>query len=388
MSEEVLFQITKDKLETGMRGFPVGYCTTSYVDPQKGLFYINKPIPELAFWDPIQVIYLLYHGKEGSVSEIAQLRNELQNRAVCREEVIQAIEKLPRQGHPMKLFCASLLILGMFEQTGDYAQDCLNLIAKIPHLTAAVINHHAGWGKTSPPKPGLGYMQNFAHMLNIPGADREELTRALNLFNILHFDHGGGNLSTFVGKAVASGLEDMYGSIASAMCALAGPRHGKANQDCLEFVLEVLHEVGERATAAEVEALIRDRLKNNQLVFGFGHAVLRVEDPRATVQYEFVKKHYPDHPLVKIALLLRSEGTKVLSENPKIADPHPNVDAISGTMLTAAGFDYPEYYTILFGLSRTVGIAIQIVYERCQARGGKGTPIIRPKYFFKDRNSL
>jgi citrate synthase len=231
-------------------------------------------------------------------------------------------------------------------------------------------------------------MENFAHMLNVPGADLAELTRAFNLFHILHLDHGGGNLSTFVGKAVASGLEDMFGSICSAMCALAGPRHGKANQDCLEFVLEVLEEVGENATAADVEASLRDRLANNKLVYGFGHAVLRVEDPRAAVQYDFVQKHYPDHPLVKIATLLRTEGTKVLKENAKIADPHPNVDAISGTMLTAAGFGYPEYYTVLFGLSRSVGIAIQIVYERCEARGGKGTPIVRPKYYFKKRDSI
>ncbi len=385
MSEEVLFEITKDKLETGMRGFPVGYCTTSYVDPKKGLFYIDRPVLELAYWDPIQVIYLLYHGKEGKPSEVETFGKHLSQRAACKKEVIQAIERLPREGHPMKLFCAALLVLGMFESTGDYREDCLNLIAKIPHLAAAVINHHAGWGQTPEPELGAGYMENFAQMLNVPGADLAELTRAFKLFNILHYDHGGGNLSTFVGKAVASGLEDMFGSICSAMCALAGPRHGKANQDCLEFVLEVLGEVGENATADEVEALIRSRLENNKLVFGFGHAVLRVEDPRATVQYDFVKKHYPDHPLVKIALHLRTEGSKVLSENPKITDPHPNVDAISGTVLTASGFNYPEYYTVLFGLSRAVGIAIQIVYERCEARDGKGTPIVRPKYLFKSR---
>lgn len=385
MEGEVLFSITKDKLETGLRGFPVGYCTTSYVDPVKGLFYIDKPIPELAYWDPVQVIYLLYFGKEGSSKEVEAFRAELGKRSCCKKEVIEAIQRLPRQGHPMKLFCAAILILGMFESTGDYKEDCLNLIAKVPHLVAAVINHHAGWGPTREPASGLGYMENFAHMLNVPGKDSAELTRAFNLFNILHFDHGGGNLSTFVGKAVASGLEDMFGSICSAMCALAGPRHGKANQDCLEFVLEVLEEVGEEATAEDVEALLRSRLASNKLVFGFGHAVLRVEDPRATVQYDFVKKHYADHPLVKIALLLRTEGSKVLSENPKITDPHPNVDAVSGTMLTAAGFNYPEYYTVLFGLSRAVGIAIQIVYERCEARDGKGTPIVRPKYLFKKR---
>lgn len=381
--EEVLFQITKDKLETGMRGFPVGYCTTSYVDPQKGLIYANKPIAELAFWDPIQVIYLLYHGKEGTPQDVKQFQEDLSRRAYCHKEAIAAIEQLPRQGHPMKLFCASLLILGMFESTGDYREDCLNLIAKSPHLTAAVINHHAGWGKTPDPRPELGYMENFAQLLNVPSGDINELTRVFRLFNILHFDHGGGNLSTFVGKAVASGLEDMYGSICSAMCALAGPRHGRANQDCLEFVHEVLEEIGESATAADVEALIRHRLANNQLIFGFGHAVLRVEDPRATVQYEFIKKHYPNHPLAKIALLLRTEGSKVLSENPKIADPHPNVDAVSGTLLTAAGFGYPEYYAVLFGLARIVGISMQIVYERLEAREGKGTPIVRPKYLFK-----
>ena len=385
MSEEVLFTITKDKLETGLRGVPVGYCTTSYVDPQKGLFYIDKAIPELAYWNPVQVIYLLYFGKEGTPKEVEQFHKNLNHRARCPKEVISAIQSLPRHGHPMNLFSAALLILGTFEGTGDYREDCLNLIAKIPHLTAAVINHHAGWEDTPDPRPDLGYMENFAQMLKVPDADLHELTRAFNLFDILHFDHGGGNLSTFVGKAVASGLADMYGSMSSAMCALAGPRHGRANQDCLEFVRSVLDEVGEHATAVQVEALIRHRLSNNQLVFGFGHAVLRVEDPRATIEYEFIRKHYPDHPLVKIALLLRTEASKVLIENPKIADPHPNVDAVSGTMLTAAGFGYPEYYTLLFGMSRTVGIAIQIVYERCEARGGKGTPIIRPKYLFKKR---
>lgn len=387
MSEEPLFIITADKLDTGLRGFPVGYCTTSHVDPQKGLFYIGKPVDELAYREPIEVIYLLYYGKEGSEKEVKEFAALISDRSIMHPDVVKAIYALPREGHPMKLFSAAILLLGMLEATGDYREDCINLIAKMPHLAACVINHHAGWGPTPEPQSKIGYMENFAHMLKVPKANKKELIPAFKLFNILHYDHGGGNLSTFVGKAVASGLADMYGSICSAMCALAGPRHGKANQDCLEFVVEVLDEVGEAATAAQVEKLIRHRLATNQLVFGFGHAVLRVEDPRATVQYDFVKQHYPDHHLVKIALLLRSEGSKVLSENPKISDPHPNVDAISGTMLTAAGFAYSEYYTILFGLSRSVGIAIQVVADRVEARGGKGTPIVRPKYLYKPRGS-
>ncbi len=388
MSEEVLFSITADKLDTGLRGFPVGYCTTSYVDPQKGLFYIDRPVDQLANWEPIEVIYLLYYGKKGSEEEVKEFSALIADRAIMGPDVVQAIARLPRAGHPMKLFSAAILLLGMFEATGDYREDCLNLIAKMPHLAACVINHHAGWGETPEPQPKIGYMESFVHLLKMPKINFKELTPAFKLFNILHYDHGGGNLSTFVGKAVASGLADMHGSICSAMCALAGPRHGRANQDCLEFVIEVLDEVGKLATPEQVEKLIRHRLATNQLVFGFGHALLRVEDPRATVQYNFVQQHYPDHPLVKIALLLRSEGSKVLSENPKISDPHPNVDAISGTMLTAAGFPYSEYYTILFGVARSVGIAIQIVADRLEARGGKGTPIVRPKYLYKPRSQV
>jgi citrate synthase len=303
-------------------------------------------------------------------------------RSTLKPETIKAIEKLPRKGHPMKLFSAALLIAGMLEIANDYKEDCLNLIAKAPYLVALVINHHAGWGPTPAPRPELGYMENFAAMVKVPNADQKKLTEAFRLFNILHYDHGGGNLSTFVGKAVASSLEDMYGSMTAAMCALEGPRHGRANQDCLEFLREVVEEVGENATASDVEKLIRDRLASNKLVFGFGHAVLRMEDPRAQVVYDFLGKNYSSHPLVKIALHLRTAGTKVLSENPKISDPHPNIDAISGTLLVVAGFDYPEYFTVLFGLSRIVGIARQIVYERLEARGGKGTPIVRPKYLY------
>lgn len=385
MSEDVLFTITKEHLETGLRGFPVGYCTTSHVDPQKGLFYLGRPVTELSTWQPEQVIYLLYHGKEGNKQELEKFSEMIKQHSCCSQQVIAAIEALPRQGHPMKLFCIALLLLGMHESADNYADDCLNIIAKVPHLAAAVINHHAGFGKTPNPRLDLGYMENFCYMLQVPDKREKELVSVMNLFNILHYDHGGGNLSTFVGKAVASGLEDMYGSICAAMCALEGPRHGRANQDCLEFVRDVLNELGEKATAKQVEELIRKRLLEKKLVFGFGHAVLRVEDPRATVQYDFVQKHYPNHPLVKIALLLRTEGPKVLLENPKISDPYPNVDAISGTMLTAAGFAYPEYYTVLFGLSRSVGIAMQIVYERTEAREGRGTPIVRPKYLYKPR---
>ncbi|MBS0622626.1 MAG: citrate (Si)-synthase [Verrucomicrobia bacterium] len=381
----VLFEITEDTLETGMRGYPVGYCPTSKVDPEKGLIYVGYPVSEVAFWAPIEAIYLLYHGKKGSAQEVTSFYRDLVKRGSLSDELIAAIRKLPKKAHPMRLFSMALLMMETFEGKKDYREDCLTLIAKVPQLVAEVINHHAGWGDTPKPQPQLGYMENFTHMLNVPDANKQHLGEVLRLFNLLHYDHGGGNLSTFTGKAVASGLEDLFGSLAAAMCALAGPRHGRANQDCLAFVQEVQHKLGENADEKGVEQFLRDRLAAHQLVFGFGHAVLRVEDPRATVFYQMAERLFPDHPFVKTALHLRKVGPLVLKENPKISNPYPNVDAISGTILTAAGLPYPDYFTLLFGLSRCVGIAIQIVYERLEARGGKGTPIIRPKYLFKPR---
>lgn len=380
MEEEVLFTITKENLETGMRGYPVGYCTTSSVHPAKGLFYRGKPISDLANKEPEEVIYLLYYGKNATYEELDRFKQELISRAHLSKKLVDAIQRLPQEGQAMKLFASALLLAGMLESEHDYEKDCLNIIARIPEIVACVINHHAGWKGEHISKPELGYMENFVSMLHVPNKRQNELVSVMKLFNILHYDHGGGNLSTFVGKAVASGLEDMYGCMSSAVCALAGPRHGRANQDCLEFVEEILKEVGDNAVASQIEGLIRGKLAKNELIFGFGHAVLRVEDPRATIFYDVAKKNYSQDPLVKIAAHLREVGPKVLGENPKISNPYPNVDAISGVVLTAAGFGYSEYIAVLFGMSRVVGIARQILYERLEARGGKGTPIVRPKY--------
>lgn len=384
MKDKVLFEIKEEHLETGLRGFPVGYCPTSFVDPQKGLFYRGMPIKEMEGFTPEKVIALLLTTLFQSKDEIEAFMQEVESHFACHPDVMKHISCLPRKGHPMKLMSAAVLILGMIEGKGNYLEDLKILIGKLPHLTALVINHHAGWGKTPMPKPSFGYMESFADMVNIPNTDKKKLHEVLDLFEILHMDHGGGNLSTFVGKAVASSLEDLYGSISSALSALAGPLHGKANQDGLGFVKRVLEAVGQKGTLEDVRTFIEGCVEEKKIIYGFGHAVLRVEDPRATIMYDYSTKYFGDHSLVKTALLIRKAGSEVMSRYPKFQDPFPNIDAISGTMLTAAGFGYPEYYTLLFGLSRSVGIGIQICYERLRARHGKGTPIVRPKYFYRD----
>src|SRR5665647_1585475 len=107
---DVIFEVTKDNLETGLRGYPIGYCTTSTVDSIKGLFYSGHDVAELSKKSSEEVIYLLYFGKEATESELAVFKKDLNSRAVCKPELIESIKKLPLIGHPMKQFTCALLI--------------------------------------------------------------------------------------------------------------------------------------------------------------------------------------------------------------------------------------------------------------------------------------
>lgn len=378
---EVLFELTKDHLETGLRGVPVGYCPTSQVDPLKGLSYGGYPISELAHKQPEEIIYLLLNRELPNESELASFKTVIVENSKLPQGVIDGLKALPKDGHPMKWFVAGINLMGMYAPGKSYKDEAIRVIAQMPEMVAAIYRLRAGWGDPIESKPELGYMENFTQMLGAPDA-KPGLERLMKVFNILHYDHGGGNLSTFVGKAVASGHEDIYGSLIGAMSGLAGPLHGMANQECLRFLKRALEAVKDPTDEDAIRAYIQKLWDNKDKLFGFGHAVLRVEDPRATVQYALGEEIAADNDLFKMAMSMRKLGVEFLSTQEKVSNPYPNVDAVSGSLLTAEGLTDETYYTVLFGLSRCVGIAAQIVYEREEARGGKGTPIIRPKYLY------
>lgn len=377
---ETLFTVTRAHLDTGLRGYPVGTCKTSKVDPMEGVSYCGYPIAELYTLEPEAVVFLLFHKRIPTDDELAAFTSDLKARRGVPASVLQSLEGLPKEGHPMEWMIAGLLFLGMTTKTGDWLEDGLNLVARAPELVAAVFRLRSGWGAPIAPDPSLSLVDDFVHMLGVPGGDAARISEVMRAFYVLHMDHGGGNLSTFTGKAVASGHADLYASMAAAMCALYGPLHGRANQDSLDFVRKV-----GTSDPAEVEQFVRDALASKQKIYGFGHAVLRAEDPRATIQYEVGARICPDDPLFRTAVALREQGVKVLSSIEKISNPYPNVDAVSGTLLNAVGLTDSNYYTVLFGLSRIVGISAQIVDERVHARGGKGVAIYRPKFIAVDQ---
>lgn len=372
---KVLFEVTERHLNTGLRGYPVGTCRTSLVKPDAGVSYVGYPIKELAYLDPEAIVYLMFNKELPTDAQLAEFKADLVKRSTLDPRVIDLIKALPKDGHPMEWMIAGLTFMGMTGRQDDFKEDALNLVARLPEMVAAIFRIRSGWGDPIASKPELGLIENFVQMMDPPGADNGDVAKLLRTFYVLHMDHGGGNLSTFTGKAVASGLADMYSSLVGAMAGLYGPRHGRANQDCLNFVQSV-----GSTEPAEIEKFIRRTLAEGGLIYGFGHAVLRVEDPRATIQYALGEEICPDDANFRTAKNMRDVAVKVLKENPKIASPYPNVDAVSGSLLNAMGMVDSDYYTVLFGLSRCSGIAAQIVDERLNMRNGKGLAIYRSKY--------
>ena len=376
-----LLNLTTGHLNTGLRGVPVGTCRTSFVTPEEGVHYCGYPITELAMLAPEDVVYLLFHKELPNLEQSVEFREELQSRGAIPDGLEQVLATLPREGHPMDWLSIGIHTLGMLGGVDDWREDAMNLIARMPRLMGLIFRYREGRVANIPSDDlTLPLVGRFANTLDLKGIDKAIMNRVLSTYLVLHMDHGGGNLSTFAGKAVASGHATIYSSMAGAMNALSGPLHGRANQSCFEFVKRI-----GTSEPAEVERFVRGELEAKRPIFGFGHAVLRTEDPRASAQFELGQEICPDDEYFRTICVLREVAPMVLAENPKIRNTNANVDIASGALLNFAGLQDAEYYTTFFGWARVAGIGAQIVDERTIMRGGKGIPIYRPKYIAEEQ---
>jgi citrate synthase len=376
-----LLNLTTGHLNTGLRGIPVGTCRTSFVTPEEGVHYCGYPITELAMLAPEDVVYLLFHKELPNLEQSVEFREELQSRGAIPDGLEQVLATLPREGHPMDWLSIGIHTLGMLGGVDDWREDAMNLIARMPRLMGLIFRYREGRVADIPSDDlTLPLVGRFASTLDLKGIDKAIMNRVLSTYLVLHMDHGGGNLSTFAGKAVASGHATIYSSMAGAMNALSGPLHGRANQSCFEFVKRI-----GTSEPAEVERFVRGELEAKRPIFGFGHAVLRSEDPRASAQFELGQEICPNDEYFRTICVLREVAPMVLAENPKIRNTNANVDIASGALLNFAGLQDAEYYTTFFGWARVAGIGAQIVDERTVMRGGKGIPIYRPKYIAEEQ---
>ncbi|MEA4908896.1 MAG: citrate (Si)-synthase [Chloroflexi bacterium] len=388
--------VTIEQLYGGIRGVQIQVSDISYVDPLEGIRLRGYTIPEtLELLPKLEgtefpltggIYYLLMVDEMPTLAEALEVEEEWKRRSQIPEYVLNMLRSMPPETHPMTLLSMGITALqngAVFPKRYDVGmpkvdyweatlEDSLNLTAKLPALAAFIYNQKYHHGRYIPPDPSLDWSANFAHMIG-KAADTHyhDLSR---LFFLLHSDHEGGNVSAHTAHLVNSALSDIYLTCAAAMDGLAGPLHGLANQECLRWLLSVMKQFGGLPTQKQFESFARQTLSEGKLIPGYGHAVLRTTDPRFTAQYEFGKKYLQDDELFQLVDMIYQTLPNVLMDMGKVKNPWPNVDAINGTMQYHFGVTEFDFYTVLFGISRILGLTSHAVWAR-----GLLKPIERPK---------
>lgn len=371
----------------GMRGVKGLTCETSAVSPDKGLIIRGRPLLEIKDILPEEVFYLLLTGDLPEADALNDFQSQLKEHMAVPDYVWNVLEAMPRDSHPMAMFNTAILSMendsifrreydkGLAKQ--DYwrsiLEDGIRLVAKLPAIGAGVYRLRFEKGDRIDPDPSLDWAANFAHMLGLPDPDGS-LKKLMRLYLMLHCDHEGGNVSAFSALTVASALSDPYYAVSAGLNGLAGPLHGLANQECLRFVLGVHDHFNGMPTEDDLRDYIWDHLNSGRVIPGYGHAVLRCPDPRYTAFMEFGKEHIKDDDVFKIVQNLFDLVPPILKEQGKAKNPWPNVDAASGALLYHYGLKEFQFYTVLFSISRAMGMVSQMVINRAL-----GQPIIRPK---------
>eukprot|EP00243_Klebsormidium_subtile_P003736 TRINITY_DN17325_c0_g1_i1.p1 TRINITY_DN17325_c0_g1~~TRINITY_DN17325_c0_g1_i1.p1 ORF type:complete len:477 (+),score=134.96 TRINITY_DN17325_c0_g1_i1:146-1576(+) len=392
----VLGENTLDMALGGMRGIKGMFWETSLLDPEEGIRFRGWSIPELQKKLPTAVekgeplpeglLWLLLTGEVPTKEQVSALSEDLKARAGLPGYVHDTLQALPKGAHPMTQLSVGVMALQSESKFAEAYQkghskklywdpvyeDSMNLIAKLPELAATIYRNTFKGGKLIPSDTSLDYGANFAHQL---GFDDPEFYDLMRLYLTIHSDHEGGNVSAHTVHLVGSALSDPYLSFAAGLNGLAGPLHGLANQEVLRWLEDVKAELGEQdLTKEKIADFVHKTLGSGKVVPGYGHAVLRKTDPRYTCQREFALKHLPDDPLFKLVSLLYEVVPGILLKGGKVKNPWPNVDAHSGVLLQYYGLTESNYYTVLFGVSRAMGVLSQLVWDRAL-----GLPIERPK---------
>jgi len=385
--DKVVSQVTLSQAYGGMRGVKGLVCDTSEVPPDKGLIIRGIELKELTAKLPEEIFWLLLSGSLPGTAELAEIRGELSARSEVPGYVWDVIKAMPAGSHPMAMFNTAILVMqkesvfcskynaGMTKDEYWTAtlEDALSIVAKLPAIAAGIYRMRFGKGERIPSDGSLDWGADYVNMLGL-GDPNGEFTKLMQLYLVLHSDHEGGNVSAFSAATVNSALSDLYYALSAGLNGLAGPLHGLANQECLKWVLETLERFGGVPTNEQLEKFAWETLESGKVVPGYGHAVLRITDPRFDAFLAFGKKYCSSDPVFQIVSNVFDVVPGVLRQVQKIKDPWPNVDAGSGALLYHYGLTEFDYYTVLFSVSRALGITSQAVVSRAM-----GYPITRPK---------
>jgi len=380
----------------GMRGVKGMICDTSVVEPDKGLIVRGYPLLEIKDLWPEEVFYLLVTGEMSDDETKKDLQKDLADRSDVPEYVWDVLRVMPKDSHPMCMLNTGILVMereSAFRESYDRGmkktefwqpmlEDSLRLLGVLPGIAAGMYRIKYDKGDIIPYDKDLDWGANYAHMLGIDDPTGN-FAKLMRLYLMFHCDHEGGNVSANTCHTVGSALSDAFYAVSAGLNGLAGPLHGLANQECLKWILEIMEKFDGAPSEDQVREMAFETLRAGKVIPGYGHAVLRVTDPRFTGFNEFGHKYLPDDPVFQTVDTVFKVVPKVLEEFSKervaagkapIANFWPNVDAGSGALLYHYGLKEFEYYTVLFSISRAMGMLSQLILNRAI-----GTPITRPK---------
>lgn len=389
-------EVQLSQVYQGMRGITGLVSETSLLDSQEGIRFRGYSIPELqeklpkakGGSEPLPegLFYLMLIGELPAEEDVAHISSIWQRRSHVPNHVFDAIDALPVTAHPMTMFVTGIMALQTESNFAkryaeginkkDYWEpvfdDAMDLIARLPRVAAYIYRRKYKNDQHIHPNGLLDWAGNLAHML---GFEDESFKELMRLYMTIHADHEGGNVSAHTTHLVGSALSDPYLSLAAGMNGLAGPLHGLANQEVIKWIFEMREQLKtENPSRTQIGEYVKKTLGEGKVVPGYGHAVLRKTDPRFTAQMEFGKKHMPNDPLVQTVWNIYEEVPPILQSLGKIKNPWPNVDAHSGALLVHYGLVEYEFYTVLFGVSRALGVLASLIWDRALA-----FPIERPK---------
>ena len=385
--DKVIGEVTVGQAYGGMRGVKGLVCDTSEVPPDKGLIIRGIPVGQLTDKLPEEVFYLLCTGELPDKESLKSLQDDLKKRSGTPEYVWSVLKAMPANSHPMTMLNTAILVMegeSVFKKRYNEGmkkdvywdamlEDSLNLIAKLPEIAAGIYKMRFNKGNRIAPKPELDMGANYVHMLGIPDPTGN-FANLMRLYLTLHSDHESGNVSAATTHTVASALSDIYYALSAGLNGLAGPLHGLANQECLGWILMVKDKFKGVPSDEDLRKFAWDTLNSGKVIPGYGHAVLRITDPRFAAFLDFGKKYCSNDPVFQIVAKVYDIVPKVLVEQGKAKDPWPNVDASSGSLLYHFGMTEFDYYTVLFSVSRALGVCAQAIISRAT-----GSPIVRPK---------
>ncbi len=394
--DHVISEVTISQAYGGMRGVKSIVTETSALDPDEGIRFRGFTIPDLqkrlprapGGGQPLPegLFHLLLTGELPTEADVEEIRAAWREKETLPDDVPQILDAMPRETHPMTQFSIGILALqrdslfarryreGMSKQ--DYwsvmFQDVMILLARLPVLAAYIYRRTYHDSRHLPdPDPSLDWAGALALRL---GQDDPQFLELMRLYMTIHTDHEGGNVSAHTTHLVGSVLSDPYLALSAGMNGLAGPLHGLANQEVMRWIFELKKKIGERPDDEAIRQYVWDTLHSGRVVPGFGHAVLRRTDPRYMAQREFALEHLADDENFSIVAKLYDIVPDILREQGKAKNPWPNVDAHSGCLLVHYGLDEADFYTVLFGVSRAVGVLSSLIWDRAL-----GLPLERPK---------